>query len=364
MTKRTRSLWRATPVVALAALWAASCGSSNDGSEFSGGNTGGASSGGSSAAPNITTDGGGGSSGALTEDAACASDELEAELIPLAMYIMLDKSGSMDDGGKWNDAESALTQFVNDPASTGIKVALGYFPDGGSCNGSGYDTPDVPMAALPGNASAVTASLASHSPGGNTPTEGALNGLASFCDTYGQAHPTEKCIGLLVTDGEPNGCDESTSALTSIAQNAASATPSTLIFTMGMSGANFSLLDQIAAAGGTNASYDASAGANSFLSALEAIRGAALSCELLVPTPTQGELDPNQVNVELTKGDGSKVSLGRVDDASKCVAGAWYYDDNTNPSKIILCPDTCTDVQADEDAAIKILLGCASKPVE
>jgi hypothetical protein len=347
---------------------AVGCGSDDSGgSEFAGGNGGSSAStgtGGSGAV--VIGDGGGnggnGGSGGLDEDAACAADEQEAKLLPLAMFIMLDKSGSMDDNGKWTAAVSALTQFVQDPNSSGIKVALGYFPDGHSCNGAGYDQPDVPMAILPGNAGAIVSSLGASGPSGNTPTEGALNGLVRFCDGYEQANPTEKCIGLLVTDGEPNGCDESPSTLTSIAAGAFGGTPSTLIFTMGMGGADFNLLDDIAQSGGTTQSFDASAGANAFLAALQAIKGAALSCEMLVPVPSQGELDPNQVNVNFIKGDGSIVSLGRVNDAASCVPGAWYYDNNAAPTQIILCPDTCADVQADPNGKIKVLLGCASKP--
>jgi hypothetical protein len=344
----------------------AGCGSSDDsGSEFSGGN-GGSSAGtgtGGSGAVSIGDGGGtggGGGSGGIDEDSACAADEQEAKLLPLAMFIMLDKSGSMDDGGKWTAAVSALTQFVQDANSAGIKVALGYFPDGHSCNGAGYDVPDVAMGLLPGNAGAIVNSLNANGPSGNTPTEGALNGLVR--DGYEQTNPAEKCIGLLVTDGEPNGCDESQSTLTGIAAAGLAGTPSTLTFTMGMGGADFNLLDAIAAAGGTTQSFDATAGAAAFLAALQAIKGAALSCEMLVPVPTQGELDPNQVNVNFIKGDGSIQTLGRVNDAASCVPGAWYYDNNTAPTQIILCPQTCSMVQADPNGKIKVLLGCSSKP--
>ena len=115
---RTRfGLWRmTTPVAAAIACWAASCGSSDDsGSEFAGGNGGASASSGSGGSGAVTVGDGshsGGSSGSLSEDAACASDELEAKLLPLAMFIMLDKSGSMGDGGKWTGAEAGLTQLV------------------------------------------------------------------------------------------------------------------------------------------------------------------------------------------------------------------------------------------------------------
>ena len=48
----------------------------------------------------------------------------------------------------------------------------------------------------------------------------------------------------------------------------------------------------------------------------------------------------------------------RVNDAAACVAGAFYYDDNANPTTIILCPATCSTAQADPNAKIQVLLGC------
>jgi hypothetical protein len=63
----------------------------------------------------------------------CASTTQQAKELPLDLYLMLDTSGSMDDlvgpqRSKWTAVVSALTAFVNDPASAGIGVGLQYFP--------------------------------------------------------------------------------------------------------------------------------------------------------------------------------------------------------------------------------------------
>ena len=42
-------------------------------------------------------------------------------------------------------------------------------------------------------------------------------------------------------------------------------------------------------------------------------------------------------------------------------SGGWHYDNATMPTKIVLCPSTCTAVQADAGASIDIVLGCATK---
>jgi hypothetical protein len=65
--------------------------------------------------------------------AGCASTTQRATLAPLDLYFMLDTSGSMNDlvaagQSKWSAVVSAMTAFVNDPASSGIGVGLQYFP--------------------------------------------------------------------------------------------------------------------------------------------------------------------------------------------------------------------------------------------
>src|SRR4051812_25479664 len=74
----------------------------------------------------------GGSSSAVGEE--CAGNLIEAERIPLDMYVMLDVSGSMLEPTadatvtKWDAVSSALTDFVGDPASAGIGMGLQVFP--------------------------------------------------------------------------------------------------------------------------------------------------------------------------------------------------------------------------------------------
>lgn len=81
--------------------------------------------------------------------------------------------------------------------------------------------------------------------------EGALNGLRLFCSGYAQTNPGEKTVGVLITDGQPNGCDEAPNNLAGIAAAMSGGDPSVPLFTIGMDGADFGFLDQVAAAGGT-----------------------------------------------------------------------------------------------------------------
>jgi hypothetical protein len=65
----------------------------------------------------------------------CAGNLIEAQRIPLDMYVMLDISGSMLEATagdvnvtKWQAVSSALSDFVSDPASDGIGMGLQVFP--------------------------------------------------------------------------------------------------------------------------------------------------------------------------------------------------------------------------------------------
>jgi hypothetical protein len=97
----------------------------------------------------------------------------------------------------------------------------------------------------------------------------------------------------------------------------------------------------------------------------EVIGGAALSCEFEIPPPPDGmEFDPDEVNLEFDDGMGGTLPIGRVDSPADCpnVVDGWYYDDSTAPTMIVMCPQTCDKIQADEDGSIDIAFGCATIP--
>ena len=122
----------------IAAAVAAACGSNNPDllpGKGDGGSSGGSSSSGGSGADDGSAPGTFGGDAAFSPDAfaQCASSTQQAKELPLDLYLMLDTSGSMDDlvanqKSKWNAVVSAMTAFLNDPASAGIGVGLQYFP--------------------------------------------------------------------------------------------------------------------------------------------------------------------------------------------------------------------------------------------
>jgi hypothetical protein len=87
-----------------------------------------------------------------------------------------------------------------------------------------------------------------------------------------------------------------------------------------------------------------------------------LGCELQYPS--SAESDPTKLAVTLTPKGQPAQTLTQVTDVSKCgtIANAWYYDDPVKPTKIILCPSTCTAANGSPDTKLEALVGCKGAP--
>jgi hypothetical protein len=120
--------------------------------------------------------------------------------------------------------------------------------------------------------------VAELNPNPQTPTSAALTGATKWASAYQADHPTESTAIVLVTDGEPAGCDTNLTDIARIASDAYSAS-SVRTFVIGLSGANETSLNQIAVAGGTDAAVFVSDGATvtqDLLARLNAIRQSAM----------------------------------------------------------------------------------------
>ncbi|HET7541099.1 MAG TPA: hypothetical protein VFK05_14575 [Polyangiaceae bacterium] len=336
--------------------------------------------------PDLNVNNGGameGSSGSGT-GGGCAATFVKAESQTLAMFIMLDQSKSMDNivdtatmTTRWGAVTSALNTFVSNPAAATIPVGLQYFGLGGaqnptmpgipgqgvSCTASDYAQADVPIAPLSGNARLITASMAMHAPSTNTPTLPAVEGGVQFVAKYASAHPENKVVLVLATDGEPSGCNSTLMNVSAAAAAGLAGTPSVETYVIGV-GDNLTNLDAIAVAGGTKHAFligDANV-QQELLTALTAIQGDVLPCQYPVPAPETGNtLDFSKVNVQFTPGSGgTQQEFQKVAGASACMGGnnLWYYDNEMAPTQILLCPDTCTKVTSDGMAKVNIVLDC------
>jgi hypothetical protein len=356
----------------------------------------------------------------LAPEDSCAATAIEAHsvervvevpveeqvVVPSVFYVMLDSSGSMvtdpftlanliedlldlfglgtqpPQPTKWDYTVAGLKSFIQDPASAGIQLALGYFPDAGQCDGTGYDQPSVPLGTLPESAPQLESSLDARQPAGNTPLEGALRGATNFCLGFNAEHPEASCVAVLITDGAADECTARSAAdLAAIAANALEG--GVITYAAGMQGADFSVLDAIGAAGGGDCdpaapgfACDLTANQQAFVTALNTIRDRtrtqtrieqhtqverqALPCAWQIPAPPSGALlDPARVNVRLSQPDGSAASLAGVPGAADCSAsGGWYYDDALAPSQILACPATCDALGVAPETRVDLLFGC------
>ena len=97
--------------------------------------------------------------------------------------------------------------------------------------------------------------------------------------------------------------------------------------------------------------------------AIGVVESVGLPCTYaLPPAPDGDELDPERVVVTYTPGGAAtSTSLERVDAEASCTDDSWFYNED---GEIALCPTTCSLVEADETAAIRVLTGCAGRPID
>ncbi len=372
---------------------AVACSSANGESKVGSGGSGGtAGSADGSAGSGGGLSGNGGGSGGLPP--GCAADTYGGQLVPLDMFIMLDRSGSMNDAGKWPAVTNAINSFVQLPDAVGIGIGLGVFPTkpavkpptncaagcgfygpclGGFCTGglspndscidTDYATPVVPIATLPGAASAITSAINAQSANGaSTPTTPALRGAMQYATPWAAAHPDHITVVVLATDGDPNNCDPNdVSHVALAAQTAYQSKPSVRTFVIGV-GSSLTSLNQIAQSGGTDKALivdTASDPGKQFLDALNQIRGA-VGCTYNIPDTGGKTPDFKKVNVGFTPDGSSQDVIPYATDANGCQGGpGWYYDvpPPGTPNQIILCPSSC-DLVTHQPGKVDVVVGC------
>lgn len=308
----------------------------------------------------------------------CEEVTADAEVVPLDVVLVLDRSGSMETSGLWTPFIKAMSDFISAPESAGLSVGMSFFPDAsvnacpngyGACKetlyGSSSSIP-VALSELPmGEATLLTALQSQAAEGQCTPTFGALKGTLNFAMSHQGANPQRKTIVVLASDGAPNGCPATPidandpDEIAKLASNAFYFN-GVQVFTIAIAGANVADLDKIAKAGGTTSAFDVTSDISAFLQKMQDIQGTVLACDFLIPDSGEGEFDAQKVNVVYTPGNGgTPKKIPQVSSPSACGdSDGWYYDNPAMPSKISLCKGSCDEVQADDMASVAVAFGC------
>lgn len=299
--------------------------------------------------------GGGGIGGGGVGGDDCGGDAYGAQPRQLDIYVVMDKSYSMIVPiDLWGPTTSALNQFFMSPQSAGIGAGITYFA--GDCNVATYETPEVAIDVLPGNAAALQSSMASQTPVFGTATTPALTGATNHARMRQMANPESKQIILLVTDGEPAGCMSNIDNASTAAATAFTGSPSIPVYVLGLG--NVNNLNRISQAGGTGDALIANPqDPQDVINAMNAIRSQALPCDYAIPMPTSGVFDQTRVNVRHVNGATETTVFGvGTDSACDAIMGGWYYDDINAPTRIFACPATCAAFGA--GGSVKVVVGC------
>ncbi|WP_437964257.1 hypothetical protein WMF04_31655 [Sorangium sp. So ce260] len=263
-----------------------------------------------------------------------------------------------------------------DGGGTCWKVTRSTCANPDSCVVGDYATPAVPIEPLDAaRAEVLVRSIARKDPVGGTPTAGALSGALAQARAHAEANPTHRVVAVLATDGMPTECTpKDADGLAALAAEAVSGTPSISTFVIGVFNGNDegaqATMDRIAEGGGTESAFFIDTNEDvtqAFLDALSAIRGKSLACEYQVPAPSSGQtLDYGTLNVQHTPSNGGTPStIFYVANEASCdaAAGGWYYDVDPatggTPTKIVMCPATCTRFQ--EGGQVQLAVGCKTE---
>jgi hypothetical protein len=247
-----------------------------------------------------------------------------------------------------------------------------------SCDRGDYERPALDIATVPGATQDLLAVLANQEPDGLTPTALAVERALAWLSGRLSTHPSRRPALVLATDGLPMGCTEESEdnavARLSAGRSGPSPIPTYVIGVFGPTEIARAepALRRFATAGGTGEPFLLVTGedlSQRFLTALQAIRGAALACEYVIPLPPSGTLDYGKVNVHFESG-GVGEDIVYVGGADRCGSAArgWHYDidpaSGMSPTRIVLCPATCAQFKAAAAGKVSLGFGCRTRIVD
>jgi hypothetical protein len=322
------------------------------------------------------------------QEETCTGVEQEAERIPIDMFIMMDRSCSMNyclgssgescasvpdctaaGGSRWQAIRAGLVDFVNKVNGKDVRAGIGFFGasiSGGDdridCDVTQYSTPKVPIGPIATAGPAIVDAIDETQPGGLTPTYPALKGALDYAKSWATSNPGRQTVVVLVTDGYPTQCQDpvSIAEIAKLSGAAYNANPSVRTYVVGLA-AGFNL-DTIAQQGGTNTAFNfdkSSVTSDNLVNTLLNITNSKIACNYEIPPPPSNMVfNPDKVQVLYTPAVGNKQQVPFLSGPGACDRnpnGGWYYDNPANPKVISVCPCSCSNFQA---GTVQIAIGC------
>jgi predicted regulator of Ras-like GTPase activity (Roadblock/LC7/MglB family) len=251
----------------------------------------------------------------------------------------------------------------------------GFGGGGGSnaaCTQDEYTTPDIPLTALPSDLFGTTIDATQPNRVG-TPTRWILPALIEQAAALKETNPANYAV-VLVTDGLPTNCaafpaeDDIDEVAALAAAGPAAGIP---VYVIGVApseeeGDGIGNLNEIAVQGGTQSAFMVDTGdvdktVADFLSVIETIKESTFSCNMPIPAPPPGQVfDPAKVNVAFKTDPESGEETPMVYSPDCTAEWGWHYDNEANPTTIVLCDSACGSVKSFSSTAgsVDIEFGC------
>ncbi len=325
----------------------------------------------------------------------CGGGEVLPQKVPVYFEFVVDGSGSMS-GAKWDGQVAALKAIFEDQKNkTAAQISNGEMVDtvmgvlvfedrlnnvynSGPFPKPGVDIPPQPIAN--NDDLAMFWGRVSGQASGGTPTLNAITGGYSVIEGYvpqANVKVGGKRVVILLSDGEPNGGSSEESQCVSLATTKTTGAKPVYTYAIGVgngSSYNPGFMAKLAQGGKTapagcnpaltsnpDCFYQIDPGSksstqitNEMVAALNSIRALASQCDLsLTLVDKDGKpADPKKVQVTYIDGNGKEVVI------EKDPVNGWTYDDDTNPTRIILNGNACVQARSDEKGKTKVKMGC------
>jgi hypothetical protein len=296
-------------------------------------------------------------------DSVCASKSYESKLTkqPSDIVFILDNSGSMDLEAKW--VQENMNEFSRQIAASGVDyrvIVISSYPnnENGICIAPPLGSGGCPTRdSKPPTFTHVNQKVES------------TNGLTLFLATYplwmGVLRPDSAKHIVMVTDDN--------SALNAILFDLAASNlkpafrdykfHGIFCYTDCSSAASVGTVykDLVRRTGGVSGDLCEQNFTPVFNKlATAVVQQSKISCKIPIPAAPAGmQVDPEKLSIEVVTSPGGQAEeIPHVAGLNQCGGRGWYYDNNTKPTKIILCPNTCNWLQTFTDAQLSIDTGC------